>query len=101
MQLRQDRGEIASPHGGAAFGVLLMQDLAVVPMLAFIPVLAGSGAFSVSMPGWKQFGVILGLLLLVWGFGRHVVPFALEQLARQRNREGFLMVVMLAVFLAA
>ena len=101
MQILQDRGEIASPHGGAAFGVLLMQDLAIVPMLALIPVLAGSGAFSVSMPGWKQFGVILGLLLVVWGFGRHVVPFALERLARQKNREGFLMVVMLAVFLAA
>ena len=101
MQMLQDRGEIASPHGGAAFGVLLMQDLAIVPMLALIPVLAGSGAFSVSMPGWKQLGVILGLLLLVWGFGRYVVPFALERLARQKNREGFLMVVMLAVFLAA
>ena len=101
MQILQDRGEIASPHGGATFGVLLMQDLAIVPMLALIPVLAGPEAFSVSMPGWKQFGVILGLLLVVWGFGRHVVPFALERLARQKNREGFLMVVMLAVFLAA
>jgi len=101
MQMLQDRGEIASPHGSAAFGVLLMQDLAIVPMLALIPVLAGSGAFSVSMPGWKKFGVILGLLLLVWGFGRHIVPFALERLARQKNREGFLMVAMLAVFLAA
>ncbi len=101
MQILQDRGEIASPHGGGAFGVLLMQDLAIVPMLALIPVLAGSGAFSVSMPGWKRLGVILGLLLLVWGFGRYVVPFALERLARQKNREGFLMVVMLAVFLAA
>lgn len=99
MQILQDRGEIASPHGGVAFGALLMQDLAIVPILALIPVLAGSRAFSVSMLGWKQFGVILGLLLLVWGFGRHVVPFALERLAHQKNREGFLMVVMLAVFL--
>ena len=101
MQMLQDKGEIASPHGGAAFGVLLMQDLAIVPMLAFIPVLAGPGTFSVSMPGWKQLGVILGLFLLVWGFGKYVVPFALERLARQKNREGFVMVAMLAVFLAA
>ena len=54
-----------------------------------------------TMPEWKQSAIILGLLLLVWGFGRHVVPFALERLARQKNREGFLMVAMLAVFLAA
>jgi glutathione-regulated potassium-efflux system ancillary protein KefC len=101
MQMLLDRGEIASPHGGAAFGVLLMQDLAIVPMLALIPMLAGPGAFSVSMPGWKQLGIVLGLLLLVWGFGRLIVPFALERLARQKNREGFVMVAMLAVFLAA
>ncbi len=101
MQMLQDRGEVASPHGGAAFGVLLMQDLAIVPMLAIIPVLAGSQAMSVSMPGWKQLTVIVALLALVWGLGRYVVPFALERLARQRNREGFLMVAMLSVFLAA
>ena len=46
----------SEPHGGAAFGVLLMQDLAIVPMLALIPMLAGPGAFSMSIPGWKQFG---------------------------------------------
>lgn len=101
MEMLHDKGEIASPHGGAAFGVLLMQDLAIVPMLALIPVLAGPATFSMSLPGWKQMGVILGLLLLVWGFGRHIVPFALERLAHQRNREGFIMVMMLAVFLAA
>lgn len=101
MEMLHDKGEIASPHGGAAFGVLLMQDLAIVPMLALIPILAGPATFSVTLPGWKQIGFILSLLLLVWGFGRHIVPFALERLAHQRNREGFAMVMMLAVFLAA
>jgi glutathione-regulated potassium-efflux system ancillary protein KefC len=101
MQMLQEKGEIASPHGGAAFGVLLMQDLAIVPMLAFVPVLAAPGMSSVSIPEWKQLGAILGLFLLVWGFGKYLVPFALERLARQKNREGFVMVTMLAVFLAA
>jgi glutathione-regulated potassium-efflux system ancillary protein KefC len=98
MQMLQDRGEIASPHGSAAFGVLLMQDIAIVPMLALVPVLAGSQA---SIPGWRQVAVTVGVLVLVWGFGRYLVPFALERLARQKNREGFLMVVILSVFLAA
>lgn len=101
MQMLQDKGEIASPHGRTAFGVLLMQDLAIVPMLALIPVLAGPGILRVSIPGWEGFGIILGLFVLVWGFGKYVVPFALERLARQKNREGFLMVTILAVFLAA
>jgi glutathione-regulated potassium-efflux system ancillary protein KefC len=101
MQMLQERGEVASPHGSGAFGVLLMQDLAIVPMLALIPVLAASRGLPVSMPGWRQLGVIVGLLALVWGFGRYVVPFALERLARQRNREGFVMVSILSVLLAA
>jgi glutathione-regulated potassium-efflux system protein KefB len=101
MQILQDKGEIASPHGRSAFGILLMQDLTIVPMLAFIPVLAGPGTFSVNMPGWKHLGIVLSLFLLVWVFGKYVVPFVLERMARQRNREGFLMITMLAVFLSA
>jgi glutathione-regulated potassium-efflux system protein KefB len=101
MEMLHDKGEIASPHGIAAFGVLLMQDLAIVPMLTLIPILAGPETFSVSIPGWRQLGVVIGLLLLVWGFGKYVVPFVLERLAHQRNREGFVLIMMLAVFLAA
>ena len=101
MQMLQERGEIASPHGRTAFGVLLMQDLAVVPMLAMLPALAGSGAMALNLPGWKQFGVIVSLFLLVWCFGKYIVPYALDKLAQQKNREGFLLVAMLSVFIAA
>ncbi len=101
LQMLQERGEIASRHGSDAFGVLLMQDLAIVPMLALIPVLARPGAMHIVLPGWRQLGVVVGLLAVVWGFGRYVVPFALERLARQRNREAFVMVSMLSVLLSA
>jgi len=101
MEMLHDKGEVASPHGSAAFGILLMQDLAVGPGMALIPILAGPGTFSVNIPGLKQLAVIVGLLLLVSGLGKYVVPFALERLAKQRNREGFVVVMMLSVFLAA
>jgi glutathione-regulated potassium-efflux system ancillary protein KefC len=101
MQMLKERGEVASPHGSSAFSVLLMQDLAVVPMLALIPLLAASQTLSVRLPEWRQFGIVVGLLVLVWAFGKYVIPFALERLARQRNRDGFIMVSMLAVLLSA
>jgi glutathione-regulated potassium-efflux system protein KefB len=100
MQLLRDRGEVASPHGTAAFGVLLMQDLAVVPVMALLPILAGAAA-GPGRPLAAQVAVGAGMLALVAVFGRWVAPFALERLARQGNREGFLIVVMLAVFLGA
>ncbi len=43
MQMLYDQGEIATPYGQTAFAILLMQDLAVVPMIALIPVIADSG----------------------------------------------------------
>lgn len=101
MQLLQERGEIASRHGTTAFAVLLMQDLAIVPLLALVPILSTTGALSSEIPLWEQILIVIGMLGLVWGFGRYLVPFALERLARQNNREGFFMVVMLAVFIAA
>jgi glutathione-regulated potassium-efflux system protein KefB len=101
MQLLRDRGEVSSRHGTTAFAVLLMQDLAVVPIMALVPLLAGGGALSAGLPIAERLALIGGMLALVVGFGRYVAPFALERLARQGNREGFLLVVMLAVFLAA
>jgi len=101
MQLLRDRGEVASRHGTTAFAVLLMQDLAVVPIMALVPLLAGADALAASPPLAERLALIFGMLALVTGFGRFVAPFALERLARQGNREGFLLVVMLAVFLSA
>lgn len=100
MQLLQERGEMASSHGSTTFAVLLMQDLAIVPLLALVPLLSETSNIS-SVPLWEQILIILSMLLAVWGFGRYLVPFALEWMMRQGNREGFALVVMLTVFFAA
>jgi glutathione-regulated potassium-efflux system ancillary protein KefC len=101
VQLLQERGEMASRYGSTAFAVLLMQDLAIVPLLALVPILSDTGALSSAVPLWEQVVIVAGMLGLVWGFGRYLLPFALDRLSRQNNREGFFMVVMLAVFIAA
>jgi CPA2 family monovalent cation:H+ antiporter-2 len=44
VQLLVERGEVASPHGRIAFSVLLLQDLAVVPLLVLVPMLGEGGA---------------------------------------------------------
>jgi glutathione-regulated potassium-efflux system protein KefB len=101
LQILQERGEIASRHGMTAFSILLMQDLAIMPMLAVVPILSATGRLSAEIPLWEQVAIVIGMFLVVWGFGRYLLPYALNQLAKQGNREGFLLVVMLAVFLAA
>jgi glutathione-regulated potassium-efflux system protein KefB len=101
MQILNERGETASRHGRAAFSVLLMQDLAVVPLLAMVPLLSGRGTFSPDAPLWQQLLIVVAMIALVLVFGRYVVPWVLDRLTRERNREGFFLAVMLAVFLSA
>jgi glutathione-regulated potassium-efflux system protein KefB len=101
MQILRERGEIASRHGQAGFGVLLMQDLAVVPLLALVPIVSDRGTLNAGMPLWEQAGIVIGMCGLVWLFGRHLVPWALRHMARQGNRDGFGMMVLLAVLLSA
>jgi len=100
MQILHARGETASPHGMAAFAVLLLQDLAVVPLLALVPILSERGALSSGVPLWQQLATVLAMIAVVFTFGRYVVPPVLDHLTRERNREGFLLAVMLAVFVA-
>jgi len=101
MQLLQERGEFASSHGTGTFAILLMQDLSVVPLLALVPLLSDTAAIASGAPLWEQLLILGGMFALLWVFGRRVVPFALEWLARHDNSEAFLLVVLLAVFLAA
>jgi glutathione-regulated potassium-efflux system ancillary protein KefC len=78
-----------------------MQDLAVVPMIALMPVIADAGPLPSDLALWEQLGVVGLMLALVLIGGRYLLPFVLDLMARQYNREAFFLVVMAAVFIAA
>lgn len=90
------RGELDAPHGRFALGILIFQDLAVVPMALSIPLLAGlaegTGAALSSLA--TGFAVLAGVLLLA----RLVVPRLLEAVARMRQRDLFVLAVFLICF---
>ncbi|MCF7983433.1 MAG: cation:proton antiporter [Thiohalocapsa sp.] len=101
MQSLYEKGEIVTRHGQTAFAILLMQDLAVVPMIALLPIIADSGPLPSDLPLREQLTTVGVTLFCVLAGGRWVVPKALDLLARQYNREAFFLVVMAAVLLAA
>jgi glutathione-regulated potassium-efflux system protein KefB len=101
LQLLYDQGEIATHHGQTTFAILLMQDLAVVPMIALMPVIADTGPLPSDVPLWEQLGTVGLMLALVVGGGRYLVPFVLDLMARQYNREAFFLIVLAAVLVAA
>ncbi len=101
MQLLYEQQEIASRRGQTAFSILLMQDLAVVPLMAVVPLLAEVGPLPAGERLWEQVLVVAALLGLVAFAGLVLVPKVLDWLAHQYNREAFFLTVMAAVFIAA
>lgn len=52
LQSLAEKDQLTSRHGREAFSILLFQDLAVIPLLALLPLLAGEGAQA--LPGWQS-----------------------------------------------
>ncbi len=89
-----ERTEIKSRHGRLAIGVLLFQDIAVVPLLILIPAIAAPGGDLVSILGHSSLkaAAVLAILLV---FGKSLVNPWFELVARQRSQELFVLNVLL------
>src|SRR5699024_5109278 len=68
LQLLAERRELRAHHGRAAFAILLFQDLAVIPILALLPVLSVGGADVDAVAAlWQTLRVIVVLVAVVVG----------------------------------
>jgi K+:H+ antiporter len=99
LKLIQERAEVDSPHGRTALGILIFQDIIIVPMILITPLLAGA-------PGGAGESVLIliakgiGIIGLVIVSAKWIVPQVLYQIARTRSRELFILsivVICLAV----
>jgi len=90
VQLLSEKRELGAPHGRAAFGILLFQDLAVIPMLALLPLLAPAGAAGPEAPpAWRTGLVAAAAIAAVVLASRFVVRPVLRRMAALRNPELF------------
>lgn len=85
MQTMAEKNLLGVPVGKSAFGVLLFQDIAAIPLLAIVPLLATSG--SDESPGFMPVAKGLGAIVLVFVVGRFLTRPALRFLVRTRLRE--------------
>lgn len=88
----QARQEVDAPHGQLALGVLLFQDLCVVPMLLVIPLLAGTSGSGLTLA--TGFAKSLGVLIVVLASAWFIVPRVLHVVARTRQRDLFVLTVL-------
>ncbi|MDI6776388.1 MAG: cation:proton antiporter [Syntrophales bacterium] len=97
LKLIQERAEVDSPHGRTSLGILIFQDIIVVPMILVTPLLAGAtGNLGQSLLVLLTKGIVIILLALV--SARWIVPQVLYQIARTRNHELFLLSVVVICF---
>lgn len=101
LQMLGEKGEMGTEHGKASFAILLFQDIAVVPLLALVPLLADSPAQETDAPQQQEILLAVAGLAGIFVFGKYLLPFALSFLARQRNVTGFSIAAVFAVLGAA
>jgi CPA2 family monovalent cation:H+ antiporter-2 len=94
LKILSDKDELDSPQGKISIGILIFQDLAIVPMFLLLPILSGFGELSggdIALKLLIAFGVLAGLLMLA----RFLMPLIVYQIANLRSREAFTIGVIL------
>lgn len=93
-KLLADRMELDSRHGREVIGVLLFQDIAVVPLLILLPALSRPAEEMMFTLGLAAFKVVF-LLSLVLVFGQRLMRWWFTVMARRRSGELFMLNVLL------
>ncbi len=96
VKVLQDSNKITSPHGKFILAVLLFQDIMIVPLMLFTPILAGQGEDPLI-----ALGLLLGKLVLMGGIAfllaRYIIPYFLKTVMKVRSQEVFLIATVFLV----
>ena len=92
----QDSNKIATPHGKFILAVLLFQDIMIVPLMLFTPIIAGEGGDL-----WEALAWLLGKLMLMGGIAylltRFIIPYFLKTVMKVQSQEVFLIATVFIV----
>lgn len=100
LNILKDKGETASPHGKTILAILIFQDIIVVPMMLFTPLLAGQAA-NIWMEILSMLVKAALLIAFVLVSARYVVPWLFYQIAKTKSKELFILVIVLICFSVA
>jgi len=98
MQLMTQQQSTATPLGQAAFAVLMLQDLAVVPILILIGALGKGGSEGVAMLALVTMAKALGAIALIYLAGGRVIHPLFRAFARHRQPDVFMALILLSTF---
>lgn len=99
-KILMERVDLNSRHGRLSIGILLFQDLAVIPILVLIPALGSQSADLGTLLSLAFIKTVF-LLFILFKFGKSVINFWFGLVAGQRSRELFVMNVLMVTLLLA
>lgn len=100
LKILQDRNEISAPHGRNALGILIFQDLIVIPMILLTPILAGN----TTNIGLALLTLLLKsavVIVITYVAARYLVPRLMHFIARTKSKELFMFTMLTLCFAVA
>lgn len=101
LKILQEKGEVMTLHGKIALGILIFQDIIIVPMILVTPLLAGTSESSLGQEVLFLILKLIGVVLFMIIFSKWVVPRLLFQIAKTQSRELFLLTIIVLGFTVA
>ena len=96
LQILEQEGTTNTHHGQTAFSILLFQDLAIVPLLALIPLLA-PGSAEAEQPGFQQFMIAVAAIAALLIAGRYLLNPLFRIIANTGAKEAMIAAALLVV----
>lgn len=97
LQVLAERRELTTRHGRSAFAILLFQDLAVIPLLALVPLLGNPAGAQATQPPWLSALIAVGVIAGVVIGGRLLLRPVLQVIAGSKMPEIFTAAALLVV----
>lgn len=94
LKVLQERAEMNKDYGKFSVGVLIFQDLIIVPMILIVPMLSGEST-NIGQDIGMLIIKVAGVMALTWIGARFFVPWMLHQVARTKSQELFLLSVLM------
>ncbi|MCB1310068.1 MAG: cation:proton antiporter, partial [Leptospiraceae bacterium] len=95
------RNELSAAHGLVALGILLLQDLFLVPMMLLFRVLSPANASISNLEIAGEIGLAIAGIVVLLLAGRYILPFIFRLVTRTTQRELFLISILFVVFVTA
>lgn len=100
LKLLQEQGAVHTPHGRVAVAILIFQDIMVVPLMLVTPMLAGNSENWLAEVG-IMIAKVLAVVAITYVLARYIVPFILDRVVRTKNKELFILTLVVICFATA